>query len=85
MSRMSEQSFNELILTEIRAELGRQKMSHRELGRRLHWSSTTVHRRLIGRTPLSIDQFHQITQTLKVSPESLGFPLVTTSGKGIRS
>lgn len=84
MFRMPEQNFNDSLLAEIRAEMGRQKISQRELGRRLHWSSTTTFHRLSGRTSLSAEQLLQIAEVLGVSVASLGFPLVTTSGTGVR-
>ena len=85
MLRMPEQSFNEIILAEIRAEMGRQRVSQRELGRRLHWSSTMTHRRLTGRTPLAAESLQQIAEALGVPVSRLGFPLITTSGKAVRS
>ena len=85
MFRMSEQTFNDMLLAEIRAEMGRQKISQRELGRRLGWASTTTFHRLSGRTALSAAQLHEITKVLGVSASSLGFPLLTAAGQGVRS
>ncbi|HEY1618262.1 MAG TPA: helix-turn-helix transcriptional regulator [Streptosporangiaceae bacterium] len=81
---MSGQSFNEQLLTEIRAEMGRQRMSQRELCRRLDWPSSTGHRRLAGYSPLSAEDLHKIAQVLDVPITQLGFPLLTTSGSGVR-
>lgn len=84
MYRMPEQSFNDIILAEIRAEMGRQKISQRDLARRLGWPSTTLHRRLAGHSPLSAESLHQIATVLGVRIDQLGFPLTTTSGAGVR-
>lgn len=82
--RMTEQTFDDLIRTEIRAEMARQRISQRQLAARLHWSPTTLHRRLSGTSPLGAEHLFQIAKALKVTVSDLGYPLVTTSGKGVR-
>ena len=56
---------------EVRAELGRQGITGRELGRRLGWDSGRVSR-LIGpraTREISVDEVTQMAEALRVSPQ----------------
>lgn len=84
MLRMPEQDFNKIVRTEIKAELARQEISQRELARRLHKPANKIHNRLRGATRLSAADVEEIAQALAVPVSRFGFPLVTTSGQGVR-
>lgn len=58
---------NALLAGEIRAELGRQEMSRRELARRVGKPETTVARWLRGDTPMSIDVIESFARVLDVT------------------
>ena len=51
-------------VTEIRAELGRQRLSMQALGARLGWSQPYTSRRLNGVTPLTLRDLEQIAAEL---------------------
>ena len=55
----------------IRAELGRQRRSGRDLGRELGWSPTGTHRRLSGQQPLTLDELYAVAVALHVTPSQL--------------
>jgi len=83
---MSEQrSQNDVFLAEIRAELGRQKISQRQLGRMLGWPTTTTYYRLNGRMALSAERLLTIATVLDVPVTSLGFQNAVASDQGVRS
>lgn len=84
MFRMSEQDFNKIVRTEIRVQMVRRDISGRKLARQLGWSTTRLHRRLSGETPISATDLQNIAVILDVPVETLGFQLVTTAGHGIR-
>lgn len=81
---MPEQDFNKIVRTEIKAELARQEISQRDLARRLHKSPNKIHNRLNGTTRLSAADVEEIARELAVPVSRFGFPLVTTSGRGVR-
>jgi transcriptional regulator with XRE-family HTH domain len=62
---------NALLAGEIRAELGRQEMSRRELARRVGKPETTVARYLRGATDMSIDTIEQFAKALDVTTVDL--------------
>lgn len=59
--------------TEIRAELGRQRISVRELGRRLGLGSNSIHQRLVNGAHIDVGELHQIASMLGV-PVGRFFP-----------
>lgn len=81
---MSEHTFDDLLRTEIRAEMARQDLSQTQLAKKLGWPLTTLHRRLRGHTPLGAEHLAQIANALGVPVSSLGFPMVTRAGQGVR-
>ena len=88
MCLMPEQTITEFFLTEIRAEMGRQKISQRQLGRMLGWPSTTTHHRLSGRMALSVESLLMIADVLCVPASSLGLEIASdhmASGQWVRS
>lgn len=54
------------VAAEVRAELGRQKMSIRELAAKLEQPRSNVSRRLNGEQPLTIDDITAIARALGV-------------------
>lgn len=56
---------------EIRAELGRQRISQNELARRLRVTQNYLWRRMAGQTPFSLDDVDAIAAELGVSPSDL--------------
>ena len=65
---MQQPTLNDSVTAEIRAEMGRQKISQVELARRLNCAQSQLSRRLQGLIPLSTDDIQQIA-------EALGIPL----------
>lgn len=55
---------NQTAIREIRAEMGRQRLSQKELARRLHWSPVYLWRRLSGPVSLSLDDIEAIAAQL---------------------
>lgn len=55
----------------IRAELGRQRRSGRDLGRELGWSPTGTHRRLSGQQALTLNELYAVAVALRVTPSHL--------------
>ena len=58
---------NALLAAEIRAEMARQRMSGRELARRVDKPETTVARYLRGETAMSIDDVEDFARALDVT------------------
>lgn len=59
------------IASNIRAELGRKRISQRELARQLGISPTAMHMRLRGETRIPSDELVQIAQLLELDPAEL--------------
>lgn len=59
-------SLNSTIAAEVRAELGRQNLSQRELARRLGWTQVKVSRRLRSVSDLKTAELEQICHALGV-------------------
>lgn len=55
------------VAAEIRAEVARQRVTHRELGRRINLSQPQVTRRLNGRLAMDTAELERIAQALGVS------------------
>lgn len=64
-------SLNQTAAAEIRAEMGRQQLTHRELARRLDWNHVSLGRRLKGTSPLSLDELDHIAAALNVPMQQL--------------
>lgn len=77
-------TFTEQLQMRIRVVMLEKNVTQDELGRRLGWVQTMVSRRLTGKTPISAEDVVRIADALEVTVQDLGFPLVTTSGKGVR-
>lgn len=60
-------SLNDTVTAEVRAELGRQRMSGAELAKRLGVSGVWVSRRLSGHSPLTTDDLEAIAVILDKS------------------
>lgn len=61
------------VASEIRAELGRQRISVRELGRRLGLPSNSIHQRLANGAHIDVGELAQIARILRV-PIARFFP-----------
>jgi len=59
------------VAREIRAELGRQRISRAELARRLQVTPWLISRRMSGTTPFTVDEVHEIAHVLEVPAERL--------------
>lgn len=57
---------NESVATEVRAELGRKRMSQAELARRLHRTEMYVHRRLKGEVAFAVPELASVAEVLEV-------------------
>lgn len=62
---------NVAIAAEIRAEMGRQRISGRELARRIGKPETTVARWLRGRTPMSLAEIDALAEALHIKTVEL--------------
>ena len=62
---------NERVAGEIRAELGRRRITQQELALRLGWAGSQASRRLSGHVPLSFDEVERIARALEVPVEQL--------------
>ena len=69
-----EVSHNAHVSAEIRAEMARQRLSQKELARRLGWSRAALSRRLTGGTSWSIDEADKIAELLGVRLRELVGP-----------
>jgi len=67
----SRTSFRELVAGEVRAQLGRQRLSNRQFAKLLGTTPTWVDRHLNGKTPINADHLEQFTTVLGVSMEDL--------------
>lgn len=64
-------TLNERVATEVRAELGRQRISVNELARRLGWSQPYLARRVSGVVALDLTDVERISAELGVSVSAL--------------
>ena len=71
---MPQQTFEDVVIAEIKAEMARQDMSQAELGRRLGWAQTTVSKRLSRTVPFRAAELEQVAEALGVSLAQLGWP-----------
>lgn len=73
---MNPEEVREYVAGEIRAELGRRRISLREAGRSLGWGHTATHRRLTNESPMDVGHLHEVAQMLDMPVESF-FPRTT--------
>ena len=73
---LANRSLAQRTVREIRAEMGRQKLSGVKLAEILGWSQQFTSRRLRGEIALTLDQLEQIARALRVSPEQFTDPPV---------
>ena len=64
-------SHYQAVARELRAECARQKISGRELARRLGESPMWTQRRLAGEQDLTVDDLYRIADALDIPPTSL--------------
>ena len=69
MSMATREIANDYVAEELRAELGRQRVSISELARRMDVEQSWLHKRLTGVIPLRIGEVIEITDLLKVPLE----------------
>jgi len=69
-----EDSLSKITVREIRAEMGRQHISQRELADRLEWTQSQLSRRLSGAVRLSMDDVEAIANELNVGILQLTVP-----------
>lgn len=62
---------DESIAAEVRAELGRQRLSSRELARRMGVETTWMHRRVTAKIPFSMGELVAVAGLLKVPASKL--------------
>jgi len=67
-------SYNESVTAEIRAELGRRRLSGRQLAAALGWSANYLSRRMTGAVPWSTHEIEDIALALGVSLAELVSP-----------
>lgn len=71
------QSAHEAVAAEVRAEMGRQRLTGRAIARRLGWSDFYISRRLRGEVPFNINELAALAAVLEVPvtafiPDGLG-------------
>jgi transcriptional regulator with XRE-family HTH domain len=71
---MPQQSFEDVVIAEIKAEMARQDVTQTELARRLGWIQTSVSKRLTGKVALRAQDIEQIADALGVSLNDFGWP-----------
>ena len=73
---LANRSLAQRAVAEIRAEMGRQKLSGVKLAEILGWSQQFIARRLRGEIALTLDELEQIARALRVSPEQFTSPSI---------
>ena len=68
---VSTESLSEQVAGEIRAYLGRHRISQAELARRMHVSGPWLNYRLTGKQPIDLNDLEQISIALGVKPTDL--------------
>jgi transcriptional regulator with XRE-family HTH domain len=79
---MPQQTFEDVLIGEIRAELGRQDVTQKELARRLGWEPSAISKRFHRKVPIRAHEIEMIAEALGVSVTQLGWPF---DGRSIRS
>lgn len=64
-------TLNERVATEVRAELGRQRISVNELARRLGWSQPYLSRRVSGTVAFDLTDLERIANELRIGVTAL--------------
>ena len=80
MSTTVRESANDYVAQEIRAELGRQRLSARELARRMEVDQPWLQKRLAGVIPLRVGEVFEIADCLHLPIERL-FDAAKQAGK----
>jgi transcriptional regulator with XRE-family HTH domain len=68
-----EQTFNQLVIMEIKVQMTRQGLTQGKLAERLGWSSSRLNRLLMGHMKLTLDDLRHIADVLGVPVNELGF------------
>ncbi len=76
-----EQTFNELVIMEIKVQMTRQQLTQEKLAARLGWSSSRLNRLLKGRIKLTLDDLRHIADMLGVAVNELGFLIDERPGR----
>lgn len=74
-------NLTEQVAEEIRVLLTRRRMSGRQLAARLGVSQTWLSSRLVGSTPIDLNDLQRIAEVLQVTPADL-LPSTTQAGHG---
>ena len=80
MSTAVREEANDQFAAELRAELGRQRMSQSELARRMNVDQPWLQKRLSGVIPLRIGEVYEMASLLEIPLERL-FDAVKRGGK----
>jgi transcriptional regulator with XRE-family HTH domain len=76
---MTQADFNESVSGEIRAQLGRTRMTQQQLARRLGWAPSQLSRRLSGIVPFSTAEIDRIADALGIPRDELTSPRALAS------
>jgi len=71
---MPQQTFEDVVIAEIKAEMARQDMPQRELASRLGWHQTQISSRLRRKVKIRAEEIDQIADALGVDVVQLGWP-----------
>lgn len=68
---MTTDSLSGRVAANIRAELARRRLTHEEFADTMHMSRQAMTNRLLGRTPISLDELADFAAALDVEPAKL--------------
>jgi transcriptional regulator with XRE-family HTH domain len=74
MLSMPQQTFIDVVIAEIKAEMARQDVTQTELARRLGCAQSQINRRLHRRVRISAEDIEQIAAALGTTVHALGWP-----------
>jgi transcriptional regulator with XRE-family HTH domain len=70
------QTYNETVVAEVRAEMGRRRLSQEDLAAELGWTQEKVSRRLTGTVTFSTNEVEQVATALGIPLSQLVTPSV---------
>jgi transcriptional regulator with XRE-family HTH domain len=68
------QTYNETVVAEVRAEMGRRRLSQEDLATALGWTQAAVSRRLTGTVTFSTTEVEQVATALGIPLSQLVTP-----------
>jgi transcriptional regulator with XRE-family HTH domain len=78
---MPQQTFEDVAIAEIKAEMARQDITQTELARRLGWEKSAVSRRFSRKIPIRAHEIDDIAKALGVEVTQFGWPFGSSTGQ----